>query len=313
MKYESRTLSRWFHLATVFVCTAAIALSQSVDPERASLEKQKLKAEIAKLETENENLLDPWAEWTPRITAILGVLGALGAAFKYLDERRKDREQRIDQDFGGAVAALASDRPPARVSAAVSMVRFAGAQFGERRRIAIDVLLAQLRLTPPEQEQRILAESFSRALDQVGDYRGLNASDAMLSFAHLKANLQNARFDKIKADPCLFENCRLENAVFTSATLTNVRFVNCNLTNAWFADCKFDRCEFGADTVLAGAVFDHCSYLNTDFSAANVTGAKFQDVRDLDLNTAKSLAETGVEMDVAFREMWRRKRGTPTS
>lgn len=76
------------------------------------------------------------------------------------------------------------------------------------------------------------------------------------------ALVQEARFNQV-----LFEGCKINGVVFDGCK---------NFTAMSFRDCRLEHCSF-AGLKAAHAVFEHCSLLGTDFSAAQLKASSFKD------------------------------------
>jgi uncharacterized protein YjbI with pentapeptide repeats len=290
---------------------------------RARLDVEKLQAEITKLRAETAEIGNFWSR-APFISAVLGIAALFGTAVRYLLELRKSREQDADASFAAAVGLLGSDSPNARASGAVSIVVFADARYGRLRHMVVDVLLAQLRLSPDAAQQRLLAASLGRAVGRVGVLDELDAAGADLSHVVLRdvtlprANLAECRLDgsrferatltnaTLAAAECRdvrFDACDLGGATLDRATLGQVRFTACELGGARLTGVTLTRCSLGAR--LRDAAFRDCTFFSCDFSGADLSGAVFGPQQDIDVDSARSLrSAVGFEratLDDAFR------------
>jgi uncharacterized protein YjbI with pentapeptide repeats len=305
--------------------------------ERDCLEKEKLRAEIGKLTTEIPEKKPWWKIWLENLAPLAGFATFVWAAFTYFREERQKRQQRRSEAFQATVEVLSGESSRARAAASASILLFADEKYGER---VIDVILSQLRVELDEKSQRILIDSFSKAIGDLNIPLHIDAHAANLSHGRLGGskvtavdftecnlegttitgwNLSKASFQDAIGDTCRFQGCTMTEAEFSMTELlaTNRRsfvFADCKLQRTIFRNCKFLN-SFAGRNQLDDVLFENCSFTETDFSQADLTRAHFQNVGYMDFNTARTLRleggnPVGFTMDDASRRVVIEKLGT---
>jgi len=288
-----------------------VALSSN---SKETIEIEKLRQEVLKLQLENENIRSPWAKFSSNaafITAIVAFLGVFVTIWKQLEEssrqkvldrkqRDLEREQRetenqrlIDQKFTSIVASLGSDREAIQASAAVSIITFLKPEYVVLHDQVIDILLANLKIEHSKAVSRLILTAFEKAIRgkvdltiKSDDKYELDLSRANLTQADLSgldlrntdlgyAQLRLANLTGTNLSQARGYEPNLEKARLSKANLNEARLQRAKLNDANFHDCNLVSTDL-KEADLRGAEFYKSKMQGAHLEGANIIGAKFE-------------------------------------
>src|SRR6266516_74789 len=102
--------------------TVTVQVTPTEDATVTALNKEKLAQEVQQLKNQNEPNLLGWLGTNASILIV--VVGALIGLFRWLGDRRSEREKRAEERFQSVVEGFGSEREEARVSAAINLRTF---------------------------------------------------------------------------------------------------------------------------------------------------------------------------------------------
>ncbi|MDA0179948.1 pentapeptide repeat-containing protein [Solirubrobacter phytolaccae] len=275
------------------------------------LDRKKLEAEIAKLAEEKEKLSDDHgtladiARIAPFVTAIVGLCALFGTLWKQIEEtgrakadeveqRKKDRLQRFDEQFDQMVTQLGSTDPAIRAAATTRVASFLKPDQQEFHEQVFLLLITALRYPRGDVGDKIVARTFQRAAHaQIPVLRG-ETSDLQLDFSHCSigrvdlsgldlrgadigfADMHGARLVKTNLRRVAGYGVDLSGATLTGADLLEARLLEAKLVRA--------RLTGGANLVSAklkradarGAHFLQAQLQEAHFEDADLRGARFE-------------------------------------
>jgi hypothetical protein len=127
-------------------------LANQNDPAVLKSNKEKLDQEVQQLKDQNEQDFSVWLRtdvfvWLRTNAAILAVvIGGLIGLFRWLGDRRSEREQQADERFQSVIEGLGSKNAETRVGAAILLRTFVQSPYKRFHSQAFDLAVAHLRL-----------------------------------------------------------------------------------------------------------------------------------------------------------------------
>jgi uncharacterized protein YjbI with pentapeptide repeats len=315
-------------------------------PSRGSLERAKLRAEIAKLEAETDEKTGPagffsayaapltaLGAFLTAITAIAGVLLTLRGQNKEhtrqreadRTDRERSREQRetesardLAQRLSQLLSDLGSDSEPVQAGAAVSLLSFLNDDSVLRRQIRLAVL-ANLKVEHPEAVTKLLIRTFERAVSNASliplEALELDLSGACLLGANLRglalpgANL--AGTDLRRADLRAAQLCDAFGlgVDLSKALIQGERssLLNARLPKAVCVSTQFQGAEL-VNAHFEGAVLRNARFDGARLQAAHLEhGADLRGARFDGANVADTYFRDAVFDDAALRSLGKAK------
>jgi uncharacterized protein YjbI with pentapeptide repeats len=288
-------------LAWLLACPAATAQQL---PSKDVLEREKLQAEVQKLERDNSDLARAAAIGTPLLTALIAAGGLLLTARKAVADREAQRKAdrqaraaaettRFDERFASAAQGIASDNPASKRAAAVvvtSMVRERRADLSDQ---AMNLLLANLQVDHDDVTTRLLVKALERAVraaprrllqeDEAGRVMSLShVIGPALNLASLDArgiDLAYGKFPGADMRRCILSNSKgyeayIEDAEFDRSDLTGVEWVHAHLRGSHFQLARLTGAKL-TNTDMVGCDFYQADLSGANLFESNLRGAKF--------------------------------------
>jgi uncharacterized protein YjbI with pentapeptide repeats len=271
---------------------------------------EKLKQEIEQLKSENSS--NPIVRRLPTyvgfITALVALIGAFISYSKYLEERKSETDQKIQENklhleakFDSVINNLGSPSHSIQASAAISLLTFLRPEYKEFHQQVYLILLANLKTDLPENINALLVKTFEKAIrlniealqsqksDKVNnnrasieldwtranlyriDLHGLDLENVDLAFS----NLRNANLD----------GCNLKRAKGFKTNLSGARLSRSNMTEGRFDQANFEDAQFHEtnlistklkNTNLKGAEFQKAKLQDANLDESEIYGAKFE-------------------------------------
>ncbi|MEN8225943.1 MAG: pentapeptide repeat-containing protein [Bacteroidota bacterium] len=271
---------------------------------------EKLKQEIAKLESENSAspLIKNFPTYAGLLTAFVGVVGAIIAFLRYLKERRNETAQRarenqirLEAKFDAIIKNLGSENASLQASASVSLRTFLKPEYRAFHHQVYLILLANLKTKLPSNVNTLMVNTFEKALrlnlkafENQGttsenggrekldldlsrtrlrriDLQGLNLENVDLAFADLeKANLKDCNLKRAKGF-----SVNLSGAYLSGADLSECRFNEANMENAQLHGSTLLSAKL-KNAKLIGAEFQQAKLQDAHLDEAQIYGAQFQ-------------------------------------
>lgn len=268
--------------------------------EREDLESEKLRAEIRKLELENQSLDSPTAfigEIAPATAVIVAVVSALLAVFRYLGEQKLARVQReaenrqhLEERFATVSGELGSESGATRVGAAVALLTFLTAGHRVFHEQLFYLLVENLKLEYHDLKvKRILVRGLEKAFRQ-GWTPAADAAKLDLARAHLQridlsdlslaegdvafANLKHATLSRCRLFRLKGYRVQLTKASLTDADLGEARLRKAECQGAHFHRAKVVAADL-KEADLKGAEFYGARLQSAHFEGANLKRASF--------------------------------------
>lgn len=309
----------------------SFANDQALSADHQKLSNEKLKLENEKLRIENDNLKSFWGQlpgYSTIITALLAIIGVIITISKLLSESRLNREQRenenlrrVDERFNSIITNLGSESEANQASAAVSILTFLRPEHHMFHDQVFSILLANLKIHHNEAIYDLLIEGFEEALrvqlpilkqrDKTFELKlsrahlnrinmsGLDLSNSDVGFATLKyANLSGTRTNlyRVRGMEANLEKARLSEANlnearFTKANFISAKFHKSNLVSAVLKEADLRYAEFYQSS-MQSAHLEGATLIGTKFEQANINDAFFNNLKEVDEATLRSLLKT---------------------
>ncbi|KAF0144345.1 MAG: low-complexity protein [Nitrospirae bacterium] len=310
----------------------SFANDQVVSADHQKLSNEKLKLENEKLRIESDNLKSFWGrlpDYSTMITALLAIIGMIITILKLINESRLNREQRendnlrrVDERFNSIITNLGSESESNRASAAVSILTFLRPEHQIFHYQVFMILLANLKIRNSEAIYDLLIEGFEKAL-QVQlpllkqsdknfelnlsraphlkriNLSGLDLSNSDLGFTMLKyANLSGSKTSLYRArgigailEKAWLSEANLNEAKFKKANFKYAKFHKSNLVAAVLKEADLSYAEFNQAS-MQSAHLEGATLIGTKFEQANINDAFFNDLKEIDEATLRSLLKT---------------------
>lgn len=270
---------------------------QSVDPTVVALEKQKL---------QKEN--NWWWVNSPALLSALGVFVAVIFGFwQWSGQQKADREKRhqdhvLEQEkldearFQSVVKGFESDRPEARVGAAILLLNFLGDGYARfySQVFYLAVSILRVRNTDPNTPEPI--DAMSQALVTV--FRQsfpLARGEAIDTFDRItldatKVQLDNAYLSKTDLRKIYLRKASLRKTYFWSSQLQGAYFKHSDMRGAYLRSANLEGADLGktnltganlSKTNLKRAYFESADLTDADFTKADLTGSDIEKARSL--------------------------------
>lgn len=262
---------------------------------RETLEIEKLRQEVFKLQLENENLKSPWTKFSLNaafITAIVALLGVFATIWKQLAESKRqrdmdrrqrelDREQReienqrvIDQKFTSIVADLGSESDAIQASAAVSIITFLKPEYKVLHDQVFAILLANLKIQHSNAVNQLIVTAFEKALRGKFD-RGIEIErDDKFELDLSRANLIQGNLSDLDLTNADLGFAQLRLANLTGAILFRARGYKANLEKARLSKANLNEARL-QKARLNDAYLHECNLVAADLKKADLRGAQF--------------------------------------
>jgi predicted negative regulator of RcsB-dependent stress response len=230
--------------------TIVVQTTPTEDATVTALNKEKLEQEVQQLKEQNEPDLFEWLRTNGAIllSTLVVVIGGLIGFFRWLGDRRSEREKRAEERFQSAVTGLGNEREEAKIGAAILLRTFLRPGYEQFYTQTFDLAVAHLRLprTPNSPEDPnaplplttlrqalivVFKEAFPLARDSLLKEQGtqfrsqsLDASGIQLDIAYLRwADLEQVRMPHASLRGAELRGANLSRADLWGADLSRVR------------------------------------------------------------------------------------------
>ena len=302
------------HEGTLEVATSGSITVQATPTEDATvtaLNKEKLAQEVQQLENQNEPNFFGWLQANAALlSTLLVVIGGLVGLWRWLADRRSEREKRAEERFQAAVAGLGDDKEGARIGAAILLRTFLRPGYEQFYTQTFDLAVANLRLprtsTPPTDPTTplplttlsqalivVFKEAFPLARNQKqtgtqGLDASLDASGIQLDNAYLSgAGLKHVWMPEASLRKASLRLANLSGAYLNGADLSGVDLRFATLSEAYFRETKLREANLSranlsstdlSDSDLTGADLRNADLSNSDLTGANLSNANLREV-----------------------------------
>ncbi len=294
--------------ASVYEGTSGLATKASVtmqatpteDATVAALNKDKLAQEVQQLKVQNEPDFFGWLRLNVSLllSTLIVVVGGLIGFFRWLADRRSERDKQAEARFQSAVTGLGDEKEGAKINAAILLRTFLRPGYEQFYTQTFDLAVANLRLPrtssqAEDPEAPLPLTTLSQALivvfkkacplarsqNQDGP-QSLDATGVQLDSAYLLgSNLKQVWMPQASLRNVDLSRAKLSGANLRRADLSGVDLSNTDLSGAKLKGAKLS----GAD--LTRADLSGVDLSNTDLSGAKLQGAKLSgaDLTGVDL------------------------------
>jgi uncharacterized protein YjbI with pentapeptide repeats len=284
----------------------------------ASLERQKLKAEIAKLRREaakidhEEGLVGDVVDLAPLITALVALGGLIAAFWKQIsesgrqrqldrEERGRAREQRFDEQFQQMAENLSSGNGEVRAAAAASIELFMGPEYEAFHRRLFLLLLGALRFPRGDIGDKLLVRTFQAvAPEQIAAMRK-NGSQAAIDLSN--CHLDYVRLPKVDLAGVDMAFASLHGADLSRSRLWRARGREVDLSGARLSECDLGEARL-AGAKLVKAHLSRANLVSAKLKGADAVGTSFRGARlqeaQLDGAVLRGAAFEGANLNNAF-------------
>lgn len=253
------------------------------DATVAALNKEKLVQEVQQLKNQNEAGLPGWFQMNASIliSTLIVVIGGLIGFFRWLADRRNEREKRAEERFQSVVTGLGEEKEGAKVGAAILLRTFLHPAYKKFHVQTFDLVVANLRLprtlnVPEDPDTPLPLTTLSQALIVV------------FKEAFPRARNQNQGTSQfLDATAIQLDNAYLSGADLINAWMPLASLRKADLTGAKLSEAKLRGAKLrGADLIgadLRSADLSEADLSEADLSGANLSGAN---LRRADLSRA---------------------------
>jgi hypothetical protein len=145
--------------------TATLQATPTEDATVTALNKEKLAQEVQQLKEQNEPGFSAWLQANATLlSTLLVVIGGLIGLWRWVADRRDEREKRAEERFQSAVVGLGDDKEGAKVGAAILLRTFLRPGYEQFYSQTFDLAVANLRLRHLDPDTPELLTSLSQAL-----------------------------------------------------------------------------------------------------------------------------------------------------
>lgn len=246
--------------------TAPVQPTPTEDATVTALNKEKLAQEVLQLKNQNQPDLFGWLRTNASIllSTLVVVIGGLIGLFRWLGDRRSEREKRVEERFEKVAEGLGSQDIEKRAGAAVMLRTFLKPGYKQFYQQVFDLTVTHLRLPPPPHTQnqkfpdplsqaliivfkeaalcvraglereKVKPEEYSRFLDASRvrlDYASLDGAD-LSDVLMREASLIEAHLDQANLARALLMGANLTGADLWRTNLTEASLSRAILTNA---------------------------------------------------------------------------------
>lgn len=293
---------------TTGTSTPTAPTTQSVDPTIAALEQQKLQNENNWWWINGSSILTVLFS---SICSMIGVVLAVWVGFRqWSGQQKADREkrhqdhvleqQKLDEArFQSVVKGFESDRPEARVGAAILLLNFLGDGYARfySQVFYLSVSILRVRNTDPTTPEPIdaLSQALVTVFRQSFSLARGNDIDAFDPFALDATNIQldNAYLSQTDLRKIYLRKAYLRNTYFWDSQLQEAYFKHSNMAGAYLRSANLEGADLGK-TILTGANLSKTKLKGAHFRYADLTDADFTgaDLTDTRIESASSLQGT---------------------
>ena len=308
--------------------TVTMQTTSTGDATVTALDKEKLAQEVQQLKNQNEPDLFGWFRTNATIflSTLVVVVGALfgfwrwrvdrrDAQNKELEDRKAEREKRVEERFQAAVTGLGDEKEGARIGAAILLRTFLRPGYEQFYIQTFDLAVANLRLprtshpsedpdgiphSPEDPNTPLPLTTLSQALivlfkeafplarsQNIGSPQSLDASRIQLGNAYLSG----ADLEQVWMPQASLQEANLGGANLSGVMLTGAWLIKANLHGANLSEADLHKANLSeADLIgakLSGARLDLADLggawlIKANLPEANLIGAKLSGAR-LDL------------------------------
>ncbi len=265
------------------------------------LNKEKLEQQVQQLKEQNEPDLFEWFRTNGAIllSTLVVVIGGLIGFFRWLGDRRSEREKRAEERFQSAVTGLGNKKEEAKIGAAILLRTFLRPGYEQFYTQTFDLAVAHLRLprasSPPENPNTplplttlsqalivVFKEAFPLARELVRSQNGrdpfqsLDATSIQLDSSFLEsADLKKAWMSNASLRSANLWGADLSESILWKANLSGAKLRGTNLSGAdlWGANLN------GAE--LKGANLNRTEFVGADLSGANLSKTNLEEAKSL--------------------------------
>lgn len=297
------------HEGVLEAATKASVMIQATPTEDATvtaLSKEKLAQEVQQLKEQNAPDLFGWLRTNAALllSTLVIVIGGLIGFFRWLGDRRDERDKRAEERFQSAVTGLGEEKEGARIGAAILLRTFLRPGYEQFYIQTFDLAVANLRLprtsqSPEESDAplplttlsqaliMVFKEAFPLARDQ-GERgpQSLDAADVLLDHAHLR----RADLKQVELPRAFLRKVDLKGADLSEANLYKVNLCEASLTGANLRKAYFVRAN------LRKTWFKQANLCEANLSGADLTEANLgeADLNNVHLEDALCLKDTNL-------------------
>ena len=260
-----------------------------------ALEKQKLRAEIAQLETDERNAAGARGLLTLVAAPLTGLAAAAAIIVSLIGFRRERalqreqnaaaRRQHLDERFSDVLRGLGSESESVQAGSAASLLAFLGDRDKRFHRQVRWATLANLKVGHTPTVRMLLVRAFEEALrvEEPVDPVDLDLSHALLAGVSLRGiTLDHAKLSRVDLSGADLANCSMKGVHGRGARLEGARITGsqADLLNARLPDAKAPGANFGGANLvnahLQGGDFEGASFRGARMQAAHLEGARLQ-------------------------------------
>ncbi len=256
---------------------------------KPELEQEKLRQEVAKLQTENRkanSLLVFLVSNAGLLTMLLAIIGAIITIWKQIEERKKDRQQResenlrrIDEKFAAIVKDLGSDSVPIQAGAAVSILTFLQPRYEAFYEQVYLIILANLKIKKDKREEataELLLKAFEKAIRLLIEFKMKQGEPIELDLSH--ADLKRVNLAGLELSNTDLGYADMPNAVLEGANLFRARGYGANLRGARLSRANLNEARFKT-AIFTDALFHESNLVAANMKETNLQHAQFHQAK----------------------------------
>ena len=284
--------------------TVTVQATPTEDATVTALNKEKLVQEVQQLKNQNEPDLLGWLRTNASIllSTLVVVIGALVGLFRWLGDRRDEREKRAEERFQSVVTGLGDEKEGAKVGAAILLRTFLRPGYEQFYTQTFDLAVANLRLprsSHPSEDPTtplplttlsqalivVFKEAFPLTRNQEKrSPQSLDATGIQLDNAYLgEADLEQAWMPQVSLRKAKLREAKLWGANLQGADLGKADLRKADLREADLKEADLRGADL-READLREAKLSRANLQGADLGKADLTGAYFFEA---DLRKAK--------------------------
>ena len=278
--------------------TGTVQATPTQDATVTALNKEKLEQEIQQLKNQNAPDLFGWLRTNAAVllSTLVVVIGGLIGLFRWLGDRRDEREKRAEERFQAVVEGLGSERNEAKIGAAITLRTFLRPGYEQFYRQTFELAVAYLRPVdrlypfPPQDIELPMFQQFAQEVvrphpfppQDIESPSSLNQALTAVfkdSFRLVRNKLREEKEPPFNSEMLDARGVRLDRGYFYHADLEHAWLPQASIIEAFLYAANLGSAQLGS-AYLRNADLRGANLQGADLSGARLEHAKLEVAQD---------------------------------
>ena len=278
-------LMMWIQISAVHVYSEAaglttpetltVPMTPTEDATVTALNKEKLEQEVQQLKNQNAPDLFGWIRTNAAVllSTLVIVIGGLIGLFRWLGDRRNEREKHTEERFQTAIEGLGSTNQASQVGAAITLRTFLNPDYGRFYLQIFDLTVAHLRLRKVDSKTPEPLDSLSQALI-------INFKESFPKVRHQQTKDTDVAIQQLDAAHVQLDSAYLVHTDLQYIWMPQSYLREANLLGAKLREASLRRADLSRADLsyaeLIGTNLEGANLSKANFSGANLGGANLR-------------------------------------